>query len=59
MIINQNQKEEKKFKKILSKKTIVRVRGGVSGVWSKTILSRFLILEPFPSKHCIMVAKAI
>ena len=38
--------------KILSKKTIVKVKGrGVIGVWSKTILSRFLILGPFPKEN--------
>ena len=35
------------LKKNMNKKTIVKVRGGVGVVWSKTILSRFLIFGPF------------
>ena len=38
---------------ILSKNTIVKVRGGVSEVWSKTILSRSLILRPSPYMNCL------
>ena len=41
--------------KVLNKKTIVKVRGGgFDGVWLKTILSRFLILGPFPNFTSLM-----
>ena len=43
----------KKSQKILSKKTIAKVRGGVSGVWSKTILLRFFNFETLPKEHLI------
>ena len=49
--VNHNNITKKLSEKILSKKIIVKVKGGVSGVWSKTILSRFLIFGPFP-KTC-------
>ena len=43
---------KKKGDKILSRNTIVKVRGGrVGRVWSKTILSRFLIFGIFPYCH--------
>ena len=42
---------------MLSKKTIVKVRGRVNGVWSKTILSRFLIFGPFPNTDCCLVGE--